>query len=1211
MANSRRPAWYALLAIASLVWTLSCVAQAQPVKRALLIGVDEYKSPTIPQLAGAVNDVERMRSVLVGKFEFPSQNVRVLKNAQATRANVLKAIREDLIEAVPRADIAVLHFSGHGSQVIDVSGDEPDGLDETIVVHDSRVGDVFDITDDEIGELLEEMGKKIPHITLIMDSCHSGSITRAAELGAVVRAIPMDPRRPPVRTNVARGERGLVAFRAASPKHVLIAGSRANELSHETNFEGVRNGALTYFLVQALQGAGQDSTYRDVMDTVTTNVSARFPSQHPEVDGPNIDFAIFGSKEFVPRPYVLVNPSGSRARVSAGTLLGLRSGSSLDVFPPGTRVFNDAAKKVGTIKITDERLFESEASISQGRVPANSRAVLREIRPPDFVLDVYVDENASAPSARMREILGEYDFVRFVPSKVSAHLRVRGSAKHLLIEGADGQQLAAVDRSEPELAQRVADRLLHWARWYSILSIDNPSSTTNIELKLKRAGASAQDPQPDAVAAGTKLTYSITNRSESAVHVIVLALSADGQVCVLFPSEGRCVGSEQRNPVSPGLSISRDVGTSLSDGSQRMFDVVKVIATTEWISPRVFQLGPAPRSAPSDARGGENALERHVRLSVQGQSRNLDPISVEGWATRQRRIEVFRPSQKGNGYALHFDGRRSGDVRTALGASRSVCGAGTTVACSEVAPFRGDDSMVEVRPVASRSPQGESISIGEAFDEAYRLAAETGAKRAEPLFSWETPVASERDIPGARGITSERHDPRAESNATWSLEHTRVPEAWAMIRAKKGASRGAEAAGIVIAHPDTGYLKHPEIWSSNPIPVWFEKGYDYYREDDDATDELLDASLLDNPAHGTGSSSAIISPAGCQLAGADKCPTGIAAGARLVPIRTGRSVVHFDTRRLTQAILDASPGAERTHVKTDTHVMSISMGGFPSWALWKAVSKAESRGYLIIAASGNYIGTVVWPARFESVIAVAATNIGCKPWPHTSAGPRIDFSAPGESVWRATIDDGKAFVTGMGSGTTYATANTAGIAALWFAYNIGDPTFEELRRKGQLVQAFRTVARDSAAQPLAAGGTKTGCDADAGWSSSLMGPGIIDAAALLLKPLPLVSTRALAAETRIEDLPLWSSLYSAATPLAVRIADYRHVFGAGANTPLEDIALFESELLHHYAINPELMRATDRVAVHGNRSADAFAQVRAALGRAELSTLLRERLARA
>src|SRR5215813_3011208 len=54
-------------------------------KLALLVGINNYKySDRISPLGGSINDIEEMRQLLIGKFEFPSENVLVLKDAQAT-----------------------------------------------------------------------------------------------------------------------------------------------------------------------------------------------------------------------------------------------------------------------------------------------------------------------------------------------------------------------------------------------------------------------------------------------------------------------------------------------------------------------------------------------------------------------------------------------------------------------------------------------------------------------------------------------------------------------------------------------------------------------------------------------------------------------------------------------------------------------------------------------------------------------------------------------------------------------------------------------------------------------------------------------------------------------------------------------------------------------------------------------------------------------
>src|SRR5262245_66172034 len=132
-------------------------------KLAVLVGINDYKYPDrISSLAGSLNDVEDMLQVLTTKFEFPRENILVLKNAQATHAGIIDAIRNHLIAKAKPGDIVVFHYSGHGSQMKDVSGKKISGLDETIVPYDSRdpQGKVFDISGAELHGLLVQLAQK-------------------------------------------------------------------------------------------------------------------------------------------------------------------------------------------------------------------------------------------------------------------------------------------------------------------------------------------------------------------------------------------------------------------------------------------------------------------------------------------------------------------------------------------------------------------------------------------------------------------------------------------------------------------------------------------------------------------------------------------------------------------------------------------------------------------------------------------------------------------------------------------------------------------------------------------------------------------------------------------------------------------------------------------------------------------------------------------
>jgi hypothetical protein len=157
----------------------------QPGDRALLIGLDQYENPKL-NLRGSVNDARNMQQLLIDVFHYRPEQIRMLTDAQATRANILKAFDEWLIrDSAPGARV-FFFYSGHGAQVPDLNGDEEDGLDETLVPYDTRVevrGNnkvlVNQVIDDEIDERLKRVADR--KVTVVVDACHSGTITRGAD----------------------------------------------------------------------------------------------------------------------------------------------------------------------------------------------------------------------------------------------------------------------------------------------------------------------------------------------------------------------------------------------------------------------------------------------------------------------------------------------------------------------------------------------------------------------------------------------------------------------------------------------------------------------------------------------------------------------------------------------------------------------------------------------------------------------------------------------------------------------------------------------------------------------------------------------------------------------------------------------------------------------------------------------------------------------
>lgn len=171
------------------------LAQSTPRKLALLIGVNEYTDPEIPSLNGCLTDVEMQYQLLTNRFGFnPADILQVTDNSDLlpTRANILQAFEEHIIQQAKPGDVVVIHYSGHGSRVLDPNpivvsqcgtNSNPDGINGTLVPRDasfvSSNGNeiaVPDIMGRSLFLLMEQV--KTDNITVVLDSCFSGAGTR-------------------------------------------------------------------------------------------------------------------------------------------------------------------------------------------------------------------------------------------------------------------------------------------------------------------------------------------------------------------------------------------------------------------------------------------------------------------------------------------------------------------------------------------------------------------------------------------------------------------------------------------------------------------------------------------------------------------------------------------------------------------------------------------------------------------------------------------------------------------------------------------------------------------------------------------------------------------------------------------------------------------------------------------------------------------------
>jgi metacaspase-1 len=145
--------------------------------KALLIGIN-YVGHSVGVLSGCHNDVHMMKQFITSQgFSDSPNDMRILMDDGANQMPTRQTLEDAMLWLVTDArpgDAFFVHYSGHGSQTRDASGDEKSGKDQTMVPVDYQ--QAGQIIDDWIFQTLVQPLPKGTTMFCVMDCCHSGSI---------------------------------------------------------------------------------------------------------------------------------------------------------------------------------------------------------------------------------------------------------------------------------------------------------------------------------------------------------------------------------------------------------------------------------------------------------------------------------------------------------------------------------------------------------------------------------------------------------------------------------------------------------------------------------------------------------------------------------------------------------------------------------------------------------------------------------------------------------------------------------------------------------------------------------------------------------------------------------------------------------------------------------------------------------------------------
>lgn len=229
-------------------------------KRSLHWGINEY-DPRVygnkASLNGCVNDALHMDNLA---FELGYKERTVLLDRSATLDRVREQLKKLAADSKP-GDSVLISYSGHGTQVRDYSGEESDGLDEAMCLHDTL------FYDDEFVELLSLFEAGID-INVCSDTCHSQDQVRMLDLPGL--ELPEIRPRTLALDEIPRGN----AAKGSTIKASIIQYSACK--SNEVAWDLGDGGAFTKALLKVAKGRARRSAA--FIDAIAKSVKNQHPS---------------------------------------------------------------------------------------------------------------------------------------------------------------------------------------------------------------------------------------------------------------------------------------------------------------------------------------------------------------------------------------------------------------------------------------------------------------------------------------------------------------------------------------------------------------------------------------------------------------------------------------------------------------------------------------------------------------------------------------------------------------------------------------------------------------------------------------------------------------------------------------------------------------------------------------------------------------------
>ena len=563
--------------------------QPQPSdKRALIIAIGNYPRSSGWSTISAQNDVTLVQTAL-RKQGFGE--ITLLQDQKADRMGIINALRA-LILRSQKGDKIVIHFSSHGQQITDTNADEADSFDEAIVCYgapqqaegnyNTYIGDQH-LRDEDLGQLIDELRKKLGSdgdVLLLVDACHSGTITRGstAKIRGSARPMRLKGYHPIRHSNQYHAflYRKPVSQDGLAP-YVAISAANAGESNSECWVGKLPVGSLSYAFNQAMVRPRRGESYRGLFARMLSTMKQKVPGQTPQIEG-DYDRRLFGGQVVEQKEYLTVKEVSDNhlsLDVNSGQLSGTFDSTKVVVCRSGT-----ADPQTGVVLATGIVVrsdpYSATVKLNKpvgGNNPADYWVFVTEHSFGDVTVTIVLD-SLKNPALRqqIQSELKPNRLVRFL-GPTDLYVRAENEGRMVRFYRADGTKLdAAVAVSQLTTLSTQVQRYAQSQFLQRFNFNGNPSVQFNARLIPLRADAKIPSDTASTTTgwqAGPLLSFVaektpaeankkdraallFSNKGAVTLYYTVIDIMPNGDVGVIFPDPNNPNDHPENYSVSPG-----------------------------------------------------------------------------------------------------------------------------------------------------------------------------------------------------------------------------------------------------------------------------------------------------------------------------------------------------------------------------------------------------------------------------------------------------------------------------------------------------------------------------------------------------------------------------------------------------------------------------------------------------------------------------------